>query len=272
MKIHRSLLFCSAVVFLLAAPARAEDKEVSVPAGIRQEPWTALLKKYVNTTGYVDYAGWKASGRDMAALDAYLAQFNRAGRTASGPEKAASLINAYNAFAIHWILQNYPTDSVWALDKTFEKRRHRVGGALVSLDDIEKGTLLPQLGYRAHSVVVCCARSCPPLQRAAYRADTLDEQIDDAYRSWLARGDLNTFEPRTRQAEVSMIFKWYKSDFDAAGGTKKILARYGPPEYRDFLNRGDYELKYQPYNWGLNAQGEAGRRYGKLNFYLDLLF
>ena len=69
---------------------------------------------------------------------------------------------------LRWILSGYPIESIWQLKDSFTAKRHDVGGRKVSLDDIEHGTLRPLIGYRAHAVLVCAARSCPPLQRFAY--------------------------------------------------------------------------------------------------------
>ncbi len=84
----------------------------------------------------------------------------------------------------------------------FTAKRHDIGGGKASLDDIENGTVRPLLGYRAHAVLVCAARSCPPLQRFAYAPSHLDEQIDTAYRSRLARNDLNRFFPDQRKVQT----------------------------------------------------------------------
>jgi hypothetical protein len=147
-----------------------------------------------------------------------------------------------------------------------------IGAEKVSLNDIEHGTLRPLLGYRAHAALVCCARSCPPLQRSAYRASELDRQIDTAYSAWLARDDMNHYEPAKGTVEISSIFKWFKVDFDKADGVEKILARYAPQQYRAFLAKGGYKVGYKAYNWGLNDQGSRGRSYSRLNLYLDKIF
>src|SRR5690606_21631711 len=107
----------------------------------------------------------------------------------------AALINLYNALTVNLILEHYPLASIQTLSGPFETKRFRVGGEMVSLDDIEHKTLRPQLGYQAHAVLVCAARSCPPLQRSAFRADDLEAQIAVAFRDWLARPDLNKFLP-----------------------------------------------------------------------------
>ncbi len=78
-------------------------------------------------------------------------------------EKAASLTNAYTAIAVRPVLASYPYESIHEAKKPFEAKDWTVGGAKVSLNDIENATLRPMLKYRAHSVLVCAARSCPAL-------------------------------------------------------------------------------------------------------------
>ena len=237
---------------------------VLVPANVPHEAWDGLLKKYVNDRGLVAYADWKKNQADLQALDDYLKQFADKPQTpASGNDAAASLINLYNATTIRWILTNYPTESIQALKDSFSAKRHEIGGANVSLDDIENNTLRPFLGYRAHAVLVCAARTCPPLQRFAYTGAQLDQQIDTAYGAWLARDDLNQFLPDKKKVEISSIFNWFKNDFDQTGGAKQVLVKYAPQQYHDFLAGGDYEISYLPYNWGLNDQGDHGKDYGR---------
>jgi uncharacterized protein DUF547 len=258
----------------LSLTARAQTgQDVDVRAGINHNDYDRLLKKYVNEQGLVNYGAWKQSAADLSALDDYLKQFaDKIDNAAQGNEKAACLVNAYNALVLRWILSNYPTESIWQLKDSFSGKRHDVGGRKISLDDIEHGTLRPLIGYRAHAVLVCAARSCPPLQRFAYMGENFEEQDDGAYLAWLAREDLNKFLPNEKRVEISSIFKWFKQDFDKAGGIPKILGLYAPPPVRDFAASGKYEIKYLPYNWGLNDQGPHGRNYSKTQLIFDNIF
>jgi len=267
------------IVFVsaLCLPARAQQNQigenVEVRSGINHGDYDRLLKKYVNERGLVNYSGWKQNQADIQALDDYLKQFaSKIDNPAQGNEKAASLVNAYNAFMLQWILTNYPTESVWSLKDSFTAKRINIGGRTVSFNDIENGALRPLLGYRAHSVLVCAARSCPPLQRSAYSAQKFDEQDNHAFHTWLGREDLNRFLPGEKRAELSSIFKWFEGDFDKAGGVPKILGRYAPEPVRDFAASGKYGIKYISYNWGLNDQGPHGRSYGKANLIFDNIF
>jgi Protein of unknown function, DUF547 len=249
-------------VFFLSVPLICRAAEV--PSGIRNDAYNRLLEKYVNALGLVAYDKWKNNAEDMKALDDYLAQFAASGNAARGDERHASLINAYNAFTLQWILQNYPTESIWSLKGSFKERRHRLGGTNVSLNDIENDMLRPEFGWRPHAVLVCAARSCPPLQRSAYTASAINDQVARAYRTWLGRTDLNEFLIDKNEANVSSIFKWFKGDFDQAGGVKSILAKYAPPAAKPLLEKADSKITYKSYNWGLNDQGPHGRNY-KIN-------
>jgi hypothetical protein len=260
-------------IFAAITACSQTGENVDVPAGIHHDEFDRLLKKYVNDRGLVNYGAWKKDAADLTALDAYLKQFAaKIDSPAEDNERAATLVNGYNAFVIRWILSNYPTESIQQLKDSFSAKRNEIGGRKVALDDIEHGTLRPLIGYRAHAALVCAARSCPPLQRFVYTTDKFEEQNDTAYRAWLAREDLNKFLPREKKVEISSIFKWFKEDFDKAGGIPKILGRYAPERVRDFAASGKYEIKYLRYNWGLNDQGPHGRNYSRAQLLLDKIF
>ena len=258
----------------IAKRVRGQTGEnVEVSAGINHDDYDRLLKKYVNDRGLVNYGAWKQNAADLSALDEYLKQFaGKIDTPAQGNEKAATLVNCYNAFVLRWILSNYPTESIQQLKDSFSAKRNEISGRKVALDDIEHGTLRPLTGYRAHAVLVCAARSCPPLQRFVYTADKFDEQDNAAYRAWLAREDLNKFLTKEKKVEISSIFKWFKEDFDKAGGIPTILGRYAPEPVREFAASGKYEIKYLPYNWGLNDLGPHGRNYSRGQLLLDKIF
>ena len=261
----------------IGAIARAQGNQsgenVDVRAGIDHGEFDRLVKKYVNEPGLVNYTAWKQNAADMSALDNYLKQFaDKIDNSAQGNDKAASLVNAYNALVLRWILSSYPTESIWQLKDSFTAKRHEIGGRKFSLNDIEHGTLRPLIGHRTHAVLVCAARSCPPLQRFAYTAASFEEQDDRAYRAWLGREDMNKFLPSEKKAEISSIFKWFKPDFDKASGIPKILGRYAPQPVREFAASGKYDIKYIPYNWGLNDQGLHGRNYSRANLLFDNIF
>src|SRR2546427_6902884 len=105
------LLIAFGVIFIAVA-ARAQQNQrgenVDVRTGIQHDEYDRLLKKYVNEQGLVNYEGWKQSAADLFALDEYLKQFAaKIDSPAQGNEKAATLVNGYNALVLRWILANY---------------------------------------------------------------------------------------------------------------------------------------------------------------------
>ena len=132
---------------------------------------------------------------------------------------------------------------------------------MVSLDEIEHKTLRVMADCRIHAALVCAARSCPPLRREAFRPETLDKQLDNAMTTWLARPDLNSFNVQKRTAHVSSIFKWFKEDFESAGGVKDVLKKYAPQSAQPLFTGGSFYLNYLDYHWGLNDQSGVGKDY-----------
>lgn len=228
--------------------------------GLDHTAWDTLLRRFTTNAARVDYPAWKASG--IAPLHEYLDRLAAPwpGSLPSNDTKAA-LINAYNALTVRWILQNYPIASIWRTRRPFTEPRHVIDGKKVSLDDIE--TRLRNMGDpRVHGVLVCASISCPPLRRESYIGSTLDEQLDDNIRAWLADPQKNQLAPG-HQAKVSMIFKWYKGDFDKySQGVSSFLSRYAPVAPTS-------SLEYLPYRWGLNDTSPIGENYSDVQFYAD---
>lgn len=250
------------ILFCLLIPPLSRTAEVRVPAGIDHSPFDELLRTYVDHKGMVDYQAWSESEEDLKRLDEYLNQFAPEPESIPGKdERIASLVNAYNAFTLKLVLDNFPTKSIRLLDDPFDGERNRVGGREVSLDGIEHDSLRPLIGWKAHSMVVCAARSCPPLWNRAYTAENWEEAMRDRYRVWLAREDLNSYHPEKNRVVISKIFDWYGDDFKGGHGIPRILGRFGPEKYKNFLSGGDYKISFKEYHWGLNAQGDLGRDY-----------
>ncbi|HEY3124380.1 MAG TPA: hypothetical protein VGK70_10005, partial [Thermoanaerobaculia bacterium] len=67
------------------------------------------------------------------------------------------------------------------------------------------------------------------------------------------------------------IFRWFAEDFEKAGGVRGVLQRYTPPEISRRLDNPRLEIRYLPYDWGLNDREERGARYGRIRFFRDEL-
>lgn len=256
--------------FLLCLCGLLFADEVAIPANIEHQSYDHLLKTYVNEKGLVDYAKWKASPKDLKALDEYLHQFEETeGEDAAGDEKIVGLVNLYNAATLKKIFEAYPIESIRWLKDPFSKKSLKVRGKEVSLDEIEHETLRPLIGWKTHAMLVCAARSCPPLSTEAYAADRWEKQMRMRYQTWLAREDLNAIHPDRKRVEISKIFDWYKEDFHDAHSIPNLLLRFGPEKDRAFLTEKEYDIRFLPYHWGLNDQSEVGKDY-KQSFFKSL--
>jgi hypothetical protein len=236
-------------------------------AALSHSPWQETLQRFVTPQARVDYAALNKQG--LPTLDAYLATLAQPfPRDVSRDERKAALINAYNALTVRWVAAHYPIPSIWRTKHPFTEVRHTVDGRKYSLDQIE--TELRDMGDpRVHAVLVCAARSCPPLRREAYVAERLDAQLSANTLEWLSNANLNQFDPSAKQAEVSEIFDWYAGDFTKTGGVNLFLGKYGPPHAAFLKTAGT--LRYREYYWGLNDAGTAGDSYGYWSFRFDYL-
>ena len=120
--------------------------------------------------------------------------------------------------------------------------RWRAAGREVTLDDIEHQILRRELKEpRIHFAINCASVSCPPLPPEPYRAETLDAQLDEAARRYLASPEGLRVDGDTLR--VSRILDWYRQDFverfaslAPAGGDENeravrgVVIRFGPPE------------------------------------------
>lgn len=157
-------------------------------AGADHQAWDRLLKKHVNAQGLVNYRGFKA---DEKAFNQYLDLLskNPPAASASKAEQMAYWINAYNAYTIRLVLDHYPVSSIKDIrpkaqtppaSTPWAGKFFRIGGQVMSLDDIEHGILRKKFDDpRVHFPLVCAARFCPRLRNEAYTATFLDEQLDD---------------------------------------------------------------------------------------------
>jgi hypothetical protein len=238
----------------------------------------------------VDYAALKA-GRSV--LDRYTIQV--AAVTAedfsgwSPPDQIAYLINAYNAYVLLTVIDNYPIkpgsffqklispkkfsfpdNSVRHIDGVFDGIVHKVAGQEMTLDDIEHANLRAKYNEpRVHFALVCAAASCPPLREEAYSGARLDEQLDDQGWQFLNDPRLNRFAIDDRRVEMSKIFDWFGDDFrqfagdigyrgdDKLNGVLTFVSRYLPDRTVAFLEGGDYSVEFLSYDWILNDQAVA---------------
>lgn len=256
----------AAMVGAAALPRAAHAQAVG---GDPTAEFSALLTNYVSEhvdgVNRVNYAGWKASTSDMGRLNTVVAGLAR--MSPSGMARAEAIAywaNLYNAITLQVVLSRYPVASIrdirsegvlldpqaylgpWRSKRvTVERRRY-------SLDDIEHQTLRPLArDPRIHYSVNCASIGCPNIQRTAWRAETLEPDLDRA-----ARGYVNHPRAVTVLADgslrVSSIYEWFKEDFGGNdAGVIAHLRRYAEPALTQRL-RSTTRVSANAYDWALN--------------------
>ena len=231
-----------------------------------------VLERHVKD-GRVDYDGLK---RDRAPLDQYVQTLGAVSAAElaafSREQQLAYWVNAYNAFVLTTVIDDYPIsrgslaglafppNSIWQISAAFKGSRFKAGGRRLSLDDLEHKIVRPTFNEpRVHMALVCAAVGCPVLRSDPYRAMVLDEQLDTQSRRYLADSAHGArLDAPKRVLYVSAIFKWFGGDFAALGkgdtrrGILEFVARHSEPDRGLALREGEWKLRYLDYDWRLN--------------------
>ena len=205
--------------------------------------WTELLESHVSDNGIVDY---KSIKDNEDALKAYLNQFIKIHpeNNWSRSETLAYWINAYNAFTVKLIIDNYPIESIRAIEQPWDKKFIPIDGELLSLNHIEH-KILRQMGEpRIHFAINCASVSCPKLLNEAFTADQLEQQLDKVTKAFINSAKNNITKDHIR---ISKIFKWFAEDFKQSGSLIGFLN-----DYSDIQISEKAKTSYLEYNWNLN--------------------
>lgn len=222
-----------------------EQKKISLAAPDHSS-FDQLLRKYVNSKGNVNYAGLKA---DKAKLNAYLKTLidQPIQDSWSRNEKLAYWVNAYNAFTLKLIIDNYPTSSITKLKggKPWDVKWINLGGQTYSLNNIENDIIRPQFKEpRIHFAVNCAAASCPPLLNRAWTASTLNSYFEQQAKAFINNAAYNKIS--ANKIQVSKIFDWYGGDF---GNLINYLNKYSTVKIN-----ANAKVEFLEYDWALNKQ------------------
>ena len=237
--------------------------------------WDQLLQRHVvvvdrGSVTRVDYAGM---AQEREALRGYLSSLSNVSPVTfdswGREHQLAFLINAYNAWTVELVLEKFPAlDSIKELGSIFQspwqKRFVPLLGETRSLDDIEHSLIRGSERFnepRIHFAVNCASIGCPALRAEAYTGDRLEPQLEGATRSFLQDRGRNRLQGDKLQ--VSSLFDWYRGDFEQGWRGQKKLTEFLAAYYealglsqaqRELLVRGELEVEFLDYDWGLNGE------------------
>ena len=208
-----------------------------------------LLQKHVTDNGIVDYKSFKA---DEAKLDTYISYLEQTTPASSWSEnkQKAFWINAYNAYTIKLILENYPLKSIMDIKqdgKTAWKISFaKVGGKTYTLDHIEHEILRKNLfDPRIHVGVNCASVSCPKLGNVAFTEENVHANLDELMKEFINDSSRNKIT--NNKVQISSIFDWFKEDFTKNGSVIDYLNKYSNTEINP-----NAKISYLKYDWSLN--------------------
>ena len=228
-------------------------------AAVDHSPWTKLLARYVDENGRVAYHDLQVN--DSSTFEGYLATLAQARIEEMGEgEEKAFWINAYNAVIVSGVLKGYTAEGLLARKRLFNWYSLPIAGKDRTPDEIEHQILRKKFhDPRIHFTIVCASTSCPKLRREAYVSDRLDQQLDDAARTFINDPERNQITMQS--VALSIIFKWFAQDFiDSAGSVANFLLGFVADDKKDILRALADDPQYLEYNWTLNAQ--SGQRIG----------
>ena len=217
--------------------------------------WESVLARFVNERGEVDF---RALARERSDLDAFLESIARTSPR-SHPElfanreaKIAYYINAYNALAMFNVIDTgFPARLAGPFKvKFFGFRKFTVGGERMTLYSLENDVIRPWGDERVHFALNCMAAGCPRLPRKAFRAETLDAQLDAEARHFFSE-PRNLYVDQERQTvNVSELLLFYTGDFLARTPTLNAYINL----YADKPVPDHYGVVFIDYDWTVNDQ------------------
>jgi len=243
--------------------------------------FTAVMKKF-NSEGLINYKELKA---DPSLLMAYMkslkevtpAEFQKW----SKKDKISLWINAYNAFTLKAIIDNYPIkssffklaiypkNSIRQINGVWDKLKFPVLDKELTLEHIEHEILRKEFNEpRIHMALVCAALSCPPLREEAFTGEKFEAQMKDQAETFFAKPSNFKIESPKDIVYISQIFNWFGEDFIKNYGKNSKFANHDEKERsvlnylsqflseadQRFLESAKIEIKYLKYDWTLNER------------------
>lgn len=214
---------------------------------------TSVLTSHVSG-GRIDYKGVKRDRRFAMYLTALSTSRPD---TMSAQQQKAFWINAYNAFAMKLVCDNYPLTSIRELDngQILDRPMFQVGSVMYSLRSIVIEHLAPLRDHRIYTALCFAARGCPPLSTRAYEASTLDALLSEQATRFVRDTSLNTVNVAEHRMVLSRIFEW---NLPAIGTTYEQLVAAVLPWYDATITTGDgsarWTVEFSDFDWSLNGK------------------
>ena len=237
-------------------------------------PFDAILDVYVRE-GLVYYRALKA---ERPRFDQYVQSLAEAQVPAGDRNRQLAFwINAYNAFVLRTVIDNYPIagraamyprNSIRQISGSFEKRTFRAAGRTLTLDQIEKDMIVPLGDARALLALGRGALGGGRLRSEAYASARIDTQLEGMAREAVDRRELVFVDRGNGVLSVNPMFSWREEAFIQSFADKApaMFAQRSPLERavlgliaptalqteRDFLEQNQFTMQFHDFDWRLN--------------------
>ena len=241
------------------------------------KPFDEILDLYVRD-GLVYYLALR---NERAKFDRYVAALSGVSadtlKSWSRDQQLAYWINAYNAFVLRTVIDNYPIrgrsadypqNSIRQIPGSFERRQFRAGGRALTLDAIEKEVIGEFGDARALLALARGALGSPRLKSEAFTAERLNAQLDTMASELVTRRELVFVDVANGRLSVNPIFSWREAIFTRSLAEKapaiyasrsplerSVLALIEPllvPTESQYLRKNTFQMTFSDFDWKLN--------------------
>lgn len=264
------LVAAGGLAWVAMAPTEEPPEHLVIPTAetepveFSHEAMDRVCAQFTDEMGMIDYAAMKDSPEDLVTYLSQVKAVSPHSNFATFPSEDEALaywINAYNAWMMKAVIDNYPVDSVNDIEPAVFNDEFAVcGGEEMSLNFIENEIIRVEFAEpRIHFAVNCASLGCPWLPQEAFFPDRLDEQLErETYRFFAAKSHLKV-DPEENVVHLSPILEWYTEDFlewlrhdrgiedPTLLDYVRIYAPEDEPEITD-----EMQIRWQIYGWQLN--------------------
>lgn len=266
-------------------PVKAEpDKPQTVPAAYFHDKCSDILKEFVNDYGMVDYKGLRRKRLELRTL---LRQFDKLApdeyESWSKEDKIAFWINVYNLQKLSVVTDNYPiepssriltifyrgTNNIRHIEEKIARHKFLVMDEEFTFAAIEKRFFRGEFNDpRIFFALSYACMSSPQLRNEPYYGDKLGEQLQEQTERFLSSTLAFGIDREKQKVYLSALFQssWYGREFvnkfaidrkfkAQPAETRAVLnfiTNYISRENIDFLETGNYTIKYMTFDWTIN--------------------
>ena len=255
---------------------------------------TALLSKYVDNDGFINYRLLLRKKLELLdILDSFKTLNRKDYDSWSRNDKIALWINAYNLELTKIILDNYPIESTrilrlfWPPNSIrhirgiWDEHKFIIMDEEFTLQTIENRYFRDEFDEpRAFLAIFYASVSGPPLRNEAYCGKDLSGQLDEQVKKFLSKSQEFRINRDSGVVSISSILipSWqgakfiskygtdlkFKSQEPAVRAVLNLMIKYIPQPDVDYLETGNYTIEYINYDWTLNDR--SGSQGGKVSY------